>query len=469
VILALLAVLPAIAIGWLSVRLLAPELRLIATLSLGAGLGLGLTSGLYFLLLWVGVLSRASILATEAIFIVGFVVLVGRTPWSAAGPLARPSTLIWSLRAAALATLTIAALNFSESIAANPAGDWDAFSVWNVRARYLAGGSATWRNAISTTTSSGMVGAAHPGYPLLVSASVARIWSITGQSGPDERDAAPEVVAFVFALATAGLLYGLITAISTELFGLLAVIIISASESFVAQSAFQYADIPLAFFLLACVGLLALAERDDWKPNLLRLAGLVAGFAAWTKNEGLAFVLVAVLVALWRARRAALPFFVGAVFGVALTVVMKAISTGREQVFPKSFGEALHKVADPSRWKDILISFGSGFGDLGSWWAHPLLLLAAIAIAFGFISRKEIDARAWIALPIAGLLAADIGLYLVTEAELSWHLSTSNTRLVVQVWPALLFFAFLFLPPPVSAPVSAPSRQQQSSRRKSKS
>src|SRR5262249_278244 len=152
-----------------------------------------------------------------------------------------------------------------------------------------------------------------------------------------------------------------------------------ASESFIAQAAFQYADIPLAFFLLACVAMLAIAERDAWTSKTLTLAGLAAGFAAWTKNEGLAFVLVAALAVLWRARRAALPFFPGAILGIAVTLAMKTISTGREQVFPQSFGEALHKLADPSRWKDILVSFASGFGDLGPLWAHPLLLLAGVA------------------------------------------------------------------------------------------
>jgi hypothetical protein len=74
-----------------------------------------------------------------------------------------------------------------------------------------------------------------------------------------------------------------------------------ASTPFHRTGASQYADIPLSFFFLATVALVHFYRQrsvqiPDGRPIcLLVLAGVAAGFAAWTKNEGLLF-LVALLV-----------------------------------------------------------------------------------------------------------------------------------------------------------------------------
>ena len=62
-------------------------------------------------------------------------------------------------------------------------------------------------------------------------------------------------------------------------------------------------------------------------------------------------------------------------------------------------------------------------------------------------SRHRVDVpeirRAWLfATPLA-LLAADFGIYLITMAELDWHLGTTNNRLILHVWPTVLFAYFL--------------------------
>jgi hypothetical protein len=79
---------------------------------------------------------------------------------------------------------------------------------------------------------------------------------------------------------------------------------------------------------------------------------------------------------------------------------------------------------------------------------------------------------------IVGLLAADFALYLVTTAELSWHLSTSNSRVILQVWPAMIFVAFLMLRRPAepeepelvgvraAKPAGAKAKQAKGSARK---
>jgi hypothetical protein len=249
------------------------------------------------------------------------------------------------------------------------------------------------------------------------------------------------------------------------MFGWLALLVLIATDAFATQAAFQYADVPLAFLILATIAIAAAAERAGWPPGLLALTGLTTGFAAFTKNEGLPFALLIAIVALWRARGAAMWLAVGAIPGLLGTLAVKLMAQGTEAILPKTASEALHKIAEPSRWMQILKSFAVHFGELGAWWAHPLLLITILAVVFGLVSKEDARSRGWLALPIAGLLAADFALYLVTTAELSWHLNTSNSRVILQVWPAMIFVAFLMLRAPAE-PMPVAIKSSKGSARK---
>ena len=447
------ATIPAIVIGWLIVRLLNPNrkrawLDWVLEISLGTGVGLGLTSCIYFAMVLTGIASRAALFAVELIVIAALALLLRRSrtaaPEVAPQPSPQPSPWIWVVRLAAAVGLVSICLSFTETIATNPNGEWDSFSIWNVRAKYLAGGSPAWHNAFGSNLAGGMIGAAHPGYPLLVSASIARVWTLTGETS----DAAPAAISLLFTLAACGLLAGAMAAATNEMFAWLALLVLIATDAFATQAAFQYADVPLAFFILATIAIAAAAERAGWPPGLLALTGLAAGFAAFTKNEGLPFGLLIAIVALWRVRGAFVWLAAGAIPGIAATLAVKLMAQGTEAILPKTAGEVLHKIAELSRWVQILGSFARSFGELGVWWAHPLLLIVILAVVFGLVAREDARSRAWLALPIIGLLAADFALYLVTTAELSWHLNTSNSRVILQVWPAMIFVAFLMLRPP---------------------
>src|SRR5215468_4960994 len=114
-------------------------------------------------------------------------------------------------------------------------------------------------------------------------------------------------------------------------------------------------------------------------------------------------------------------------------------------------------LVDLSRWPEILASFGRTFWELGPPWAHPFLLLAVIAWAFGF--AKTSRSPLWLLALPAAMLAADCAVYLVTVSGLTWHLTTSNNRVIAQVWPALLLGFFLLLKP-LEAPKPTPSKRR---------
>jgi hypothetical protein len=141
------------------------------------------------------------------------------------------------------------------------------------------------------------------------------------------------------------------------------------------------------------------------------------------------------------------------------TAILKMfVAHGREAIFPSTMGEALTKIAGAGRWWQAALGFGKAVFDAGSLWAHPVVLAAVLAFALRFVPKPERVGRLWLWIPVAVTAAAEYGLYLITTADLDWHISTSVSRLVAQLWPALIWLFFLMLRPPeeyvkVEAPV----------------
>lgn len=453
---ALLAMIPAFALGWTVVRLLKPHaggfFGWMLEISLGTGIGAGISSLLDFALTWAGLANRFSLLGVELLALAAAGFLLSRRDASPIEESPGNPSWIWLLRIAAMIAVLMLALSFSNTFTSNPTGEWDASAIWNLRAEYLAGGPSTWRYAVSNYAN-------HPGYPLLVSGFVARTWTILGNTN----DAIPGALSLIFSLANLGVLCGALASIS-EALGWLAALVLLATQSFIAQSATQYSDVPLALFVLSATAVLAFAALRDWPPRLLALAGIFAGFAAWTKNEGLVFAIVIAVVALWRAKIAAKWLIAGAAVPILATLALKMfLAQGRESMFPQSAAQAAKMIADPSRWAKIIASFAHNLWSLGTPWAHPVLLLAILGFAFGFLPRQSW--RWWLALAPVALLAVDFGIYLISMADLDWHLGTSNSRLILQVWPALLFtFCLMLRAPQAAVEESKPASKKKRSR-----
>ena len=227
--------------------------------------------------------------------------------------------------------------------------------------------------------------------------------------------------------------------------GLLAWAVLLASEVFASQTSAQYSDLLQGLAFLSALVLLDAADRDESSPRLLIAAGLAIGLACWIKNEGLPFTIAALAVAAWRFRARGLTWLaLGAAPGVLSSAILKLfVAHGREAIFPSTMGEALGKIAGAGRWWQAALGFGKAVFDAGSLWAHPVLLAAVLAFALRFVPKPERVERYWLWIPIAVTAAAEYGLYLITTADLDWHISTSVSRLVAQMWPSLIWLFFL--------------------------
>src|SRR5262249_13148363 len=133
----------------------------------------------------------------------------------------------------------------------------------------------------------------HPDYPLLIPASIARLWLNWGADSVP----APAIVACCFTLASVAAVAVGIRQLRRRLQGVLAGLVILGNVAFLLSGILQhYADVPIGFYFASALLLLAIHDSNPRSTSVtLVLAGAMAGLSAWTKNEGWMFVVALLL------------------------------------------------------------------------------------------------------------------------------------------------------------------------------
>jgi hypothetical protein len=440
-----------LAVGLPAVALLFP-LRKIAgrgaanavlDLGLALGLGMGLSAAAYWIWRIVALPEWTFRLADSALW--GMVAIAGlwlraSVPAAAARPRASSEWWLAAMTAAVLCTALIFFVVHTQRI---PHGDWDAWAIWNLKARFMARGQAYWTDVLSTSLT-------HFGYPLLLPSSVARIWSWMG----DEPPLAGAAVAGVFVVASPIVVAGALARMRGWTPALWGGLLVIAAWPQAVYGSFQFADVPLGFFVLATVVLIALDTTSHGDRRFAALAGLSMGLACLVKNEGLPFMLgltmayVGYQAALRRAPfldRAARVggFLIAAVPFWMLLYWMKtsAPSTGLASAFTDA--EALSKLTDLGRHTQILRAFlSTTWGWSGLWFAGaPPILALALCLGGWQLDRRHRAAAGFAAVALVTMLVSYYAAYVVSPYELTWHLSTSLHRILVHIWPT---FVWLF-------------------------
>jgi hypothetical protein len=428
--------------------LLSDRSQVVSCIFIGTGTGIGITSLLYFL--WLQLLGApgTSYIIIElivAICLLGFSLWTvvrskeSRTSTIQKGsdPVSRlywvTSTGFWGLLAMSFLGFLFASLN-------NPHGGWDAFAMWNLKARFLFLGGDQWRHLFSVENR------LHLDYPLLLSGFIARCWSYVG----DDPVVIPAIVAAVFTFSTVGLMYSTLVVLRGKSQGVLAGIMLLCNPSFIREGASQYADIPLGYYILLATVLVIFHGRENNKSSLA-LAGIAVGLAAWTKNEGILFVVAFAVAHLTttlytqgiRNYFSQLMNLSCGLFPVLAVVIFFKLwyAPPSNFIFTEGLGPALEKIFQASRhliiMKYILVVFIL-FGGL--------LLIFYWGLAGLKIEKKEISAIIFSIIMLSIMLAGYYFIYLTTAFPLDWHLGTSLNRVLLQIWPLLIFTFFLAVP-----------------------
>jgi hypothetical protein len=220
-----------------------------------------------------------------------------------------------------------------------------------------------------------------------------------------------------------------------------------AVPPFVLRGAAQMADVPLAAYALLAVTLLAVREP---RAIHLALAGAAMGFAAWTKNEGLvaatALSSCYVLVRLRRdgfavARRAAVHLALGLVPVLGLVALFKALlSPGSDLVAGILGPHVTQSWPDWTRITFVVSYMARGAVTWGGWpLGSATWLLAVLVLAPRGATHRLEPAELAAALYLAVQLVVFGVVYVLTPYDVAWHLGTSWDRLIVQMWPALVW------------------------------
>jgi hypothetical protein len=344
------------------------------------------------------------------------------------------------------------AIDFAVQLRAEPHGGWDAWTIWDLRARFLHRLGPDWRDAFLPELRWTL-----NDYPLLLPGLIAHAWA-----GVGETQLVPALAAAFFCFGCVALLALGVGVLRGAGQGLLAGVALLGSGPLLRQGATLYADLPLAFHCLAALVAWCLYDRARGRPGgwiWLATSGLTAALAAWTKNEGLAFfaaVSLAAGVATLRAHGPRAALRDAAVFLAGALPVLCVLATFKLGVAPRNYLFAEQTAAglaaqllDPARWRATWAALGAqllAFGGVlsGSLW----VALAVYALLAGVRPRAEWRAAGVVAASVALLLAADVAVYLATPLDLAWQLEMSANRLVAQLVPSALLAFFLWVRTP---------------------
>lgn len=423
-----------------------------------AALVLGTFSSAVFLWEWVvGAPTPLSalilLISITGVFIKVFFVLKRRMP-----PLQVVSVRHWLFHLLPAVCMVIGLVYSGIAVARQarqePNGEWDAFAVWNLHARFLYRGSeGAWKGIFAPVTWS------NGGYPLLLPGLVNGAWTLVGV----ERPIIPSLLAIGLGALSIGIVWSGVSALARDERGWLSGLLLLATPSFLFLFPDQTADIPLALYILTTVALLQFAEAwPGVRRPMLVLAGLSAGFAAWTKNEGLLFV-----VAVLGSRLATLAFLrhwddfrtnltrigLGLAPALALLISFKIfLAPGSNPV------QTIGHTSSAGRYWEILLGFyeaAKGFGGTWEGGIHPLILLGLFLLLYARPLRNLRPMSLSLALVMPAMLGGYFLVYLFySDVNLHDYIGGTLSRLCLQLWPASVFLLATFFLPTSTAPAN---------------
>lgn len=306
-------------------------------------------------------------------------------------------------------------------------GDWDAWSIWNLHAKFLSN-NVSFQNYYDQILSY-----SHLDYPKLLPAIVALGWKAT----VSDSYLVPFLISVLILLS---ILIVICDFISDMKFQLPVVIIFLLDDTFMRISASQYADTMLAFLIVLSIASYIEFQNNYKKNSLIKLLILLL-LSSLVKNEGLVFALIFLILLVWKLKKTEqlnkyfnLLFLFS--FLYIIEIVDKIFFTISNDIVSVQSASLIYKLIDSKRY---IIIFKYLFGQL--FFDYKILIL----IMFCYVSMQKIFKLVEIFYLLIFVFASYFLVYLITPHDLIWHLSTSINRLLHHVYPALIFIFFYSL------------------------
>ena len=436
---------------------------------LSIGLGLGLSSWLFFACLVIfGAVTKYFIWFDLILLAACLVIFIFRANFNLKPESPSPKSLSmdrkcfnYFLYAGFIILSLITILSFVLRVLNDPHGSWDAWNIYNLGARFIYRGAAEWTSAFSNPYNWSL-----PDYPLLIQGNVARAWNYVG----NETLIAPILQAFLFTSATVMLMVFSISRLQNKNQGLIAGMVLLGTPFFIYNGSSLIADVPVGFYILTTIVLCCLIdEGPEEKPGLIFICGAMAGFAAWTKNEGLLLIISIffarfIVITLQKGPGA---FFKEAViFTAGLTPVLIIIAYFKFQlaspnivylkdqlaspltlIFNQDYNALFSSLTDISKYIIIGKTFLVKFYELEKW---MLIVFPVFILVMGRSDKKRNNPGIYTSLLILMImLCGYFAVFLVYPLDnLEWLLETTVRRLLLQILPSLIFVFFLIIAAP---------------------
>jgi len=460
-----LAFIPPILIGTAIVLLVFPKISLkgawvVLAVCLGSGIGLGLTSATCFL--WLACLGRPA--AGYLVFEVGSAILlviaafyrfhnyrVGSQNELTTDYAPNDVPIKWLKRLVIILLLITSGSFGLKTFIEDPHGTVDTRIVWNYRARWMFRGGDQWEHAFYTPVASDgelIDDQGHaPDYPLLITGSVYRGWELIG----DDHVVIPIMIAGLFTFGTYLLLYASLALLRNRNQGYLAVLFMLVSTQFMHLGTDQYGDVPLAFFILSTIALFALKDRhSSISLQTIILAGLTTACAAWTKNEGLVFFVLVILVRFigqigkqdWSNLAKEFFYFLLGTLPIMGTLIYFKLNFAprNDLVNIYNLKQSVVHLLNPDRYLIVI----SEILKKVYFFNDKIVILMALYLLFsgfdrsGKVKKPILSHVLLLLLMVCGYAFA----FLITTYDLRWHIDSSLRRLFIQLWPAWVFLFF---------------------------
>nr|WP_295929430.1 hypothetical protein [uncultured Dyadobacter sp.] len=311
-------------------------------------------------------------------------------------------------------------------------GDWDAWAIWNLHAKFLAD-PERWRHMFTN-----QMAPTHPDYPLMLPSVVALFWRAIGTVTP----VVPMLVSNLVYVAVPITVFTALKRSGYRVLAIVSVPVFIFDHKFNELAGSQYADTLLALFILITF-IVCNEAKSAMRPPLFSLLGLVAASSAWIKNEGLLFFVVFFSVFLFFHRKkpahiglflvgAALPLCVLVHFKLALAPPNDLIHEGRNE-------SMLSLLLRPDRY--MVIAEHAIRTLVSDYWVSLVLIGVVWVRRVAWTGTLSF----WV---LSLLLLGYFAVYLITPHDLVWHVSNSIDRLLHQVYPACIYVLLMKLAQP---------------------
>jgi|GEM_PF-7121559 len=468
----------------------------ILRLSLALGVGIGTTSILLFVYLHFFPIKYyvATELSLTFTFIVLLLFIYRHKLFSVWTPYhsAKMNGTEKALAAFFLASLVFFVSSIVLYFPIEPHGKWDAWASWNSCARFIYGSGDA---LIDNYTRFWQTLGAQATYPWLYPLSTARVWIYNGGIS----QVVPFLLNTVFALATIGLAFGFLQLFRSRLAGWFAGLFLLGTPFFAFHITSQYADILLGYYFLASAVLFSwwLIE-DGQRAGMLALVGVLATLAAWTKEEGMLFLLIIFALQAFyigTARKLGLTnspkvgknlaiLLGGALPGLLLLGYYRFFFINKTSTFISDIEGSLiliEKILDPTRYITIILAFikeALFFTAANFTMVSAGVILILVYVLLVGLDKNRIHWRSPYCAPLLIFVSMYWGYfaaYVITPFPLQWHLDTSLNRFLLQIYPLSIVITICLAKPPeeiftqrIFPPPSPPPSKAKEKQRKVK-